>query len=92
MLSPLYVGVVDSPVVKVVAESGDHQSQDLHITQMVLTGGGRVDELRRKGGREKNRTQTASTSRQLVRRRTQSNRKRASELRDPSHTVGSVGT
>lgn len=41
MLSPLYVGVVDSPVVKVVAESRDHQSQDLHITQMVLTGGGR---------------------------------------------------
>lgn len=68
MLSPLYVGVVDSPVVKVVAESRDHQSQDLHITQMVLPGGGRVDELRRQGRSEKNRTQTACTSRQLVRK------------------------
>lgn len=39
MLSPLYVGVVDSPVVQVVAESCDHQSQDLHIAQVVLSGG-----------------------------------------------------
>lgn len=37
---PLYVGVVDSSVVQVVAEGGDHQSQDLHVAQVVLSGGG----------------------------------------------------
>lgn len=41
---PLYVGVVDSSVVQVVAESCNHQSQDLQITEVILSGGGGVDE------------------------------------------------
>lgn len=34
---PLYVGVVDSPVVQVMAESCNHQGQDLHIIQVILS-------------------------------------------------------
>ena len=39
---PLYVGVVDSSVVQVVAERGDHQRQHLQVPHVVLegTGGG----------------------------------------------------
>lgn len=47
---PLYVGVVDSSVVQVMAESCNHQSQDLHIAQVILSGDGRVDEVRGKDG------------------------------------------
>lgn len=36
---PLYVGVVDSSVVQVMAERGDHQSQDLQIAHVTLTEG-----------------------------------------------------
>lgn len=41
---PLYVGVVDSSVVQVVAESCNHQSQDLQIAEVILSGDGWVDE------------------------------------------------
>lgn len=40
---PLYVGVVDSSVVQVVAERCDHQSQDLQIVQVILWGGGGIE-------------------------------------------------
>lgn len=40
---PLYVGVVDSSVVQVVAERCDHQSQDLQIVQVILRGGGGIE-------------------------------------------------
>lgn len=42
--APLYVGVVDSSVVQVVAESCNHQSQDLQIAEVILSGDGWVDE------------------------------------------------
>lgn len=37
---PLYVGVVDSSVVQVMAERCNHQSQDLQIAQVSLSGEG----------------------------------------------------
>lgn len=50
---PLYVGVVHSSVVQVMAKSCNHESQDLQIVQIILSGDGWADEEQCEGEEKK---------------------------------------